>query len=392
MKLMHISDLHLGKRISEFSMTEDQKHILKQITEAVKEETPDAILIAGDVYDRSVPSTEAMELLEKFLYELADGKNQVFIISGNHDSAERLSFGSALIDRSGIHIAPVYSGEAKCYELQDDWGAVNIYTMPFVKPTNVRHALVNCGKLTEDEAAQLDSYAKAMRAAIENMDLDKSRRNVLVAHQFVTGAATCESEDVNVGGLDNIDADVFEDFDYVALGHLHGPQTLGSKKNIRYSGTPLKYSFSEVDHNKSITIVELGDKVDETAQLTIREIPLRPLHDWADVRGTFEQLTGEKFLRSADREAYTRVTLLDEDDVPEAISRLRDFYPNIMNLRYDNLRTRTENDVTDAGELGERSEIEMFEELFEKQNNAEMSQAQADLVTRLLEELKEEMA
>lgn len=392
MKLMHISDLHLGKRISEFSMIEDQEHILKQITEAVKEETPDAILIAGDIYDRSVPSTEAMELLEKFLYELADGKNQVFIISGNHDSAERLSFGSALIDSSGIHIAPVYNGEAKHFELQDDSGTVNIYMMPFVKPTSVRHALMNCGKLTEGETAQLDSYAKAMRAAIDNMGLDKSRRNVLVAHQFVTGAATCESEDVNVGGLDNIDADVFEDFDYVALGHLHGPQTLGNKKNIRYSGTPLKYSFSEVDHNKSITIVEIGAKEGDTVQLTIREIPLKPLRDWADIRGTFEQLTGEEFLKFADQEAYMRVTLLDEDDVPEAISRLRDFYPNIMNLRYDNLRTRTANDVTDAGELGERSEIEMFKELFEKQNNAEMSQAQADLVTRLLEDIKEEMA
>ena len=389
MKLMHISDLHLGKRISDFSMIGDQKHILEKIIDVVNEQSPDAILIAGDIYDRSVPSTEAMELLEGFLYKLADGKNQVFIISGNHDSAERLSFGSALIDRTGIHIAPVYGGEAQHYELQDEHGTVNVYIMPFVKPANVRHALVSRGNLTEDEASQIDTYAKAMQAAIEAMDIDENQRNVLVAHQFVTGAATCESEDVNVGGLDNIDADVFDAFDYVALGHLHGPQTLGPKKNIRYSGTPLKYSFSEVDHKKSITIVELGAK---SAELEISEIPIAPKRDWADIRGTFDQLTGDEFLKSADTDAYTRVTLLDEDDVPNAVNRLRDFYPNIMGLRYDNLRTRTESDVYDAGELGERSELEMFKELFEKQNNAEMTQAQTDLVTRLLEEIKEEMA
>ena len=392
MKLMHISDLHLGKRISDFSMIDDQKGILKKIIETVNEQKPDAILIAGDIYDRSVPSTEAMEILESFLYELADGKNQVFIISGNHDSAERLAFGSALIDRTGIHISPAYNGDVKHCELQDDSGTVNIYMLPFVKPANVRHALVSKGKLTEEEAAQIDTYTKAMEAAIEAMDIDTDKRNVLVAHQFVTGAATCESEDINVGGLDNVDAGVFDAFDYVALGHLHGPQTLGPNKNIRYSGTPLKYSFSEVDHNKSVTIVELGAKTSGSTALEISEIPLIPKRDWADISGTFEQLTGDEFLKSADTDAYTRVTLLDEDDVPEAISRLRDFYPNIMSLRYDNLRTRTENDVYDAGELGERSEIEMFKELFEKQNNTEMTQVQTDLVTRLLEEMTEDMA
>ncbi len=392
MKLMHISDLHLGKRISDFSMIEDQKYILEKILEMVRKEKPDAILIAGDIYDRSVPSTEAMEILEGFLYELAGNGNQVFIISGNHDSAERLAFGSALIDRSGIHISPVYNGKTKGFELQDEHGQVNIYMMPFVKPVNVRHALVTSGRLTEEEAAGIDTYAKAMTAAIDAMEIDEHQRNVLIAHQFVTGAATCESEDVNVGGLDNIDADVFDVFDYVALGHLHGPQTIGSKKNIRYSGTPLKYSFSEVDHNKSITIAELGTKAGGETELAIRTLPLKPLRDWADIRGTFVQLTGEEFLKSADQEAYTRVTLLDEDDVPEAINRLRDYYGNIMSLRYDNLRMRTESDVSDASELGERSEIEMFKELFEKQNNAEMSQAQTNLVTRLLEEIKEEMA
>ena len=395
MKLMHISDLHLGKRISDFSMIADQIDILNKIREIIEEEKPDAILMAGDIYDRSVPSVEAMEVLEQFFCDLAEGGHQVFLISGNHDSAERLSFGSALIDRSGIHISPVYSGRAMQYVLEDEHGKVNIYLLPFVKPANVRHGLISSGAMTEEEAAGIDTYTKAMEAAISSMNLDTSQRNVLVAHQFVTGAETCESEDINVGGLDNINADAFDAFDYVALGHLHGPQTLGRKGNIRYSGTPLKYSFSEVDHNKSVTIVELGAKAADAtrvAAMEIREIPLQPLHDWADIRGTFDQLTGEAFLQSADTDAYTRVTLLDEDDVPDAIGRLREYYPNIMSLRYDNKRTQMDQDVSEAIELKSRSEIDIVKELFEKQNNTEMNQAQIDLVTRLLEEIKEAMA
>lgn len=410
MKLLHISDLHLGKRINDFSMIEDQKFILAKIEEIVERERPDAILIAGDIYDRSIPSTEAMEVFERFLCHLSDGGNQVFVISGNHDSAERLSFGRALMEGSGIHIAPAYGSAAAGanaegtthFALQDQYGTVDLYLLPFVKPANVRHALVRSGRMSEDEAAGIDTYAKALAAAIAAMDIpakaaeDSTRRSVMVAHQFVTGAATCESEDVIVGGLDNIDADVFDAFDYVALGHLHGPQALGPKRNIRYSGTPLKYSFSELAHQKSVTIVELGAKGDagaeETggAELEIRTIPLEPLREWADLRGTFEQVTNEAFLKKTDTDAYTRITLLDEDDVPEAIARLKTYYPNLMNLRYDNKRTQAENDLSDGGELKQRSEIELLEELFEKQNNAEMSQRQKDLAKGILETIKEE--
>ena len=401
MKLLHISDLHLGKRINDYSMIEDQKFILAKIEDIIEREKPDAILIAGDVYDRSIPSTEAMDIFDKFLRKLSDGGNQVFIISGNHDSAERLSFGSALMESSGVHIAPVYgaagertvmggqAGLVAKHVLRDEYGAVDIYLMPFVKPANVRHALISAKELTEEEAGQIDSYTKAMAAAIREMDIDKDHRNVLVAHQFVTGAATSESEDIMVGGLDNVDADVFDDFDYVALGHLHGPQTLGVKSNIRYCGTPLKYSFSEINHNKSVTIVEFGAKAGTPE---IREVPLKPLRDWAEVRGTFEEVTGDEFLEKADRDAYTRITLLDEDDIPDAIARLKRCYPNMMSLRYDNKRTQAENDLTDGAELEKRSEIELFEELFNKQNNVEMNEAQKNLVQKLIEKIKEEMS
>lgn len=402
MKLLHISDLHLGKKINDFSMLEDQRFILAKIEDVIERERPDAVLIAGDVYDRSIPSTEAMELFEGFLNHLASGGNQVFIISGNHDSAERLSFGNALMESSGVHIASAFSGgtdpEAMRYELQDDHGTVNLYLVPFIKPANVRHAMISSGRMTESEASAIDSYAKAMAAVIDIMGPDPTQRNLLIAHQFVTGAATCESEEVTVGGLDNIDADVFDVFDYVALGHLHGQQTLGTKQNIRYCGTPLKYSFSEIHHNKSVTIVTIGAKAPDggddpsTAELSIDRIPLKPLHEWADIRGTFEEITSDAFLEKADKEAFTRITLLDEDDVPEAIARLKAYYPNLMNLRYDNKRTQAAQELGDGGELERRSETELFEELFEKQNNMEMNQQQKDLVQKVLESLKEELS
>ena len=411
MKFIHISDLHIGKKINEYNMIDDQKYILTQIEDIIEREQPDAILIAGDVYDRSIPSTEAIEIFDRFLCRLADGNNQVFIISGNHDSAERLSFGNALMEHSGIHIASAYGKApelaahqhlAAHYELTDEFGKINLYLMPFVKPATVRHALVVSGRLTEEEAGAIDTYTKAMAAAIKEMDLDTTERNVLVAHQFVTGAARSESEEVIVGGLDNIDADVFDDFDYVALGHLHGPQTLGTQKNIRYCGTPLKYSFSEINHHKSVTIVTLQAKAadaqgakasteDADSCVEIREAELKPLHEWKEVRGTFAEVTGEKFLETADRDAYTRITLLDEDDVPDATVRLKSFYPNMMTMKYDNKRTRTENDLSDGTELEQRSELDLFEELFEKQNNVSMNENQKGLVRKLIEEIKEEV-
>ncbi len=391
MKFIHISDLHLGKRINEYSMIEDQKFILEQILDIAEREQPQMVLIAGDVYDRSIPSTEALEIFEGFLCRLSDAGHQVYIISGNHDSAERLSFGSRLMEQSGIHMAQAlgkqtFEGKA-VYELEDEHGKIDLYLLPFLKPATLRHALLAAGKITEEEAAGIDTYTKAMAAAIAALDVDPDRRNILVSHQFVTGAKRSESEEVMVGGLDNIDGDVFDGFDYVALGHLHGPQTLGERAQIRYCGSPLKYSFSEVNQKKSVTVVEIGE--DRTA--TIREVPLKPLHEWIDICGTFEQVTGDDFLTQTDREAYTRITLLDEDDVPDAVGRLKLCYPNMMSMRYDNKRTRQEQDLSHGAELEQRSEMDLFRELFEMQNNMSMNEKQTDLVKKLIEEIKEEM-
>lgn len=262
MKLIHLSDLHIGKRVNEVSMIEEQASVLSQIIGIIDGEHPDAVLIAGDVYDKSVPSAEAVTLLDDFLCRLAERNLPVLIISGNHDSPERLAFGGRLMEGSGIHVSPVYSGNVESVTLSDEHGTVTFWLLPFVKPVHVKRCF-------PDEA--IESYTGAIRAAIGHMGADFSGRNVLLTHQFVTGAATCESEEISVGGSDNVDASVFEGFDYVALGHIHGPQNIGSD-HIRYCGTPLKYSFSEAGHRKSVTVVELGEK----GCLNVHTVPLPP--------------------------------------------------------------------------------------------------------------------
>ena len=224
MKLIHLSDLHLGKRVNEFSMLEDQRDILKIILDIIDREEPDAVILAGDIYDKPVPPAEAVQLFDDFLYNLARRDLQIFVISGNHDSPERIAFGSRLLDRSGVHLSPVYHGEVEPVVLEDRYGPVCIYMLPFIKPTHVRRYFPDEG---------IESYTDAVRTAIRKMGVDRSSRNVLVTHQFVTGAARSESEETSVGGSDNVDAQVFDDFDYVALGHIHGPQNIDSER-IRY--------------------------------------------------------------------------------------------------------------------------------------------------------------
>ena len=250
MKLIHLSDLHLGKRVNEFSLLEDQKYILTKILNIIDEEKPDALLIAGDIYDKAIPSAEAVELFDDFLVRLAGKDIKTFIISGNHDSPERLAFANRLIDISGIHLSPVYNGKVEPCTLTDSFGNINIYMLPFVKPIHVRRFY------PEEE---ISTYTDAIRVALSQVKFDPKDRNVLITHQFVTGAERSESEEISVGGSDNVDASVFDGWDYVALGHIHRPQNIGEER-IRYCGTPLKYSFSEANHQKSVTVVELNEK------------------------------------------------------------------------------------------------------------------------------------
>ncbi|MBO5238791.1 MAG: exonuclease SbcCD subunit D [Lachnospiraceae bacterium] len=376
MKFIHLSDLHIGKRVNEFSMLEDQKYILTQIIQIVEEEAPDGVLIAGDIYDKSVPSAEAVQLFDDFLCQLAKQKRQVFVISGNHDSPERIAFGSRLMDASGIHLSPVFQGEITPISLEDSYGKVDIFMLPFLKPAHVR-------RFYEEE--EIESYTDALRVVIEHMKLQPEHRSILLTHQFVTGASRSESEELSVGGADNVDASVFDSFDYVALGHIHGPQSIG-RETLRYCGTPLKYSFSEAGHKKSVTVVELLEK----GTCRIETIPLIPRRDLRELKGTYMELTEKKNYEGTNTEDYIHITLTDEEDIPDAIGKLRVIYPNLMKLDYDNRRTHSHGDFSDLEQIEEKTPLELFSEFYEKQNNQPMNQEQREFIKELMERIWEE--
>lgn len=376
MKLLHLSDLHLGKRLNEFSLVEDQKYILNQILEIVDRETPDALVIAGDVYDKAVPSVEAVGLFDDFLVRLAEKRLPVFVISGNHDSPERISFGSRLLDSSGIHLSPVYSGQVEPITLQDEFGPVHFYLLPFVKPIHVR-------RFFPEEPT--DTYSQALSTAIGHLELNRQERNVLVTHQFVTGALRSDSEEISLGGADHVDSSVFRDFDYVALGHLHAPQNCGSE-HIRYCGTPLKYSFSEARDEKSVTIVQLGEK----GSLSVRTTALKPLRELVELRGSFEELTSREFYQGTSwQEDYTHLTLTDEEDIPDALGKLRLIYRGLMKLDYDNARTRSNAEITGETVQRNKSPLELFADFYELQNNRPMTAQQLVFLEELITRMEE---
>lgn len=376
MKFIHLSDLHLGKRVFDFNLSEDQKYILKEILEVIDSETPDAVLIAGDIYDKSVPSTEAVEILDEFIFQLSQRNLQVFLISGNHDSPERLAFASRIISSTGIHMSPVYNGKVEPTVLTDEHGPVNVYLLPFVKPAHVRRLFPDM---------KIESYDDALRVAVGALDIDLSRRNILVTHQFVTGAVRSDSEEISVGGTDNIDTSVFDGFDYVALGHIHGPQNIGSER-IRYCGTPLKYSFSEAKHEKSVTVIELEEK----GNLSVRTVPLHPLRDLREIEGTYEELTYRPNYEGTKTEDYLHITLTDEDDIPDAIGKLRLIYPYLMSLDYNNSRTRSAGALSDLENVDHKSPLVLFEEFYEQQNGRAMSDEQKNLAREIMENIWEE--
>lgn len=376
MKLIHLSDLHLGKRLNEFSLGDDQEYILNQILQIVETEQPDAVVIAGDVYDKAIPSVEAVSLFDEFLVRLAALHIHIFVISGNHDSPERIAFGSRLLEETGIHLSPVYGGSVESVTLEDEFGSVDFYLLPFVKPIHVRRFF------PEDPT---DTYTQALSTAVGHMNLDEHRRNVLVTHQFVTGASRSDSEEISVGGADNVDSAVFDDFDYVALGHIHSPQHCGSEK-IRYCGTPLKYSFSEAKDTKSVTVAELKEK----GNLVIRTVPLKPLRELVELRGTFRELTDRHFYENTTwTRDYVRLTLTDEEDIPDAVGKLRLIYRNLMKLDYDNARTRSNAEITGAPAQDSRSPLELFADFYELQNNRPMTAEQLVFLEELIARTEE---
>lgn len=375
MKLIHLSDLHIGKRVNEFSMLEDQRYILRQILAITEQEQAQGVLVAGDVYDKPVPSAEAVQVFDDFLTRLAELGVPVFVVSGNHDCAERVAFGARLMSGRGVYLSPVYDGNVAGIPLGDEYGEVVVHLLPYVRPAVVRHIF------EEEEAG---SYQDAVRIAVSHIGMDPDKRNVLVAHQFVTGASRCESEEILVGGLDNVDVSVFDPFDYVALGHIHSPQHVG-RETVRYCGTPLKYSFSEAGQEKSVTVVELGGK----GQVKIRTVPLRPLRDMRQIRGTYLELTALCSYKDTDTKDYIQAVLTDEEDVPDGLKKLRVIYPNLMRLEYDNQRTRVSQEILGACGVEKKSELELFEEFYELQNNQPFSGKQREFVEQLIQKIQE---
>ena len=375
MKLLHLSDLHIGKRVNGFSMLEDQRYILGQIARLALEKGAHGVLIAGDLYDKPVPPAEAVGLLDEFFTHLAQAGIPVFAISGNHDSPERLRFGTRLMAGEGIHLAAAYEGVRPPVILRDEYGEIAIYLLPYLKPALLRHW---------HPEAQVSTYEEAVAYAVAQWQIDEEKRNLLVAHQFVTGGTTCDSEELSVGGLDQIRGEIFSSFDYVALGHLHGPQSVG-RETLRYCGTPLKYSFSECRQQKSVTLVTLGEKGNVTLEL----IPLLPLRDMRELRGTYEEVTARAFYQGSNTEDYLHIILTDEEDIPEAMGKLRTIYSNLMKLSYDNLRTQFAGEILGAERLEEKSPLELFQDFYQLQNNQPMSQAQEEFLKPLMETIWE---
>ena len=376
MKLLHTSDLHLGIRLGEYSLIEDQEYILNSIVRLAEAEAVDGVIIAGDIYDRSVPSAEAVALFDDFITKINGLGIRAFIISGNHDSSERVACGASLMAKSGVHISPVFGGVAECVSLQDEYGEVRIHLLPFIKPAYVRR-FFEC----PDEL----SYTDALRQVISGMNIDKGVRNVILTHQFVTGASRSESEDISVGGCDNVDVSVYANFDYVAMGHIHSPQCCGDE-HINYSGTPLKYSFSEVNDIKSVTVVELLEK----GSLTVRRIPLAPRRDLKLIKGSYAELTSRSYYEGTGlTDDYIGVCLTDEEDVVDAISKLRIIYKNIVKLWYSNSKTDIIGFVDMPEDALSKSPYDMFEEFYRARNGADMSRSQAEYIRRAIEKVWE---
>jgi len=382
MKFMHLSDLHIGKSVNGFSMIEEQKHAFRQMIGYVDTENPDAVVIAGDVYDRAIPGVEAVRVFDDFLTELACNNVAVMLISGNHDSPERINYASRLLTDKRLYIHSAFDGKPGKVALSDEFGTVNFWLLPFIKPVAVR-------ALQSD--TEIESYDDAVAAALDASDIDYTARNVLVSHQFYTKtgitAVRSESELTPVGGLDAVDAGLIERFDYVALGHLHGSQSVGSE-NIRYCGSPVKYSFSEWLHEKTVTIVELGKK----GELAVSTRPIVPIHDMREIKGELDVLMSGEVINLADAEDYIRAILTDEDEIIDAVGKLRSVYPNLMSLVFENSKTGIDVGAVSADieTVENLSPYDLFCEFFLEMQGSAMSPEQDAIVRELLESGGEE--
>ena len=377
MKILHISDLHLGRVLNERSLLPDQEDALRQILEIANSEHPNVVLIAGDVYDHSNPKGEAMRIFSVFLNELWNLVDSIIVIAGNHDEDNRIAYGSEILSNLSIFVSKPFMGEIVPLISKGDCGEFAIYPLPFVTIPAVNHAYEGEGN------EPCKTMTCAMQKIISHLDLDASRINIMVAHQSVAGGILSGAESVNIGGSEMIDSSVFNPFDYVALGHFHGAQTLLSGK-VRYCGSPLKYSFNELKQNKTVTIVEFKSK---DMPPIITEYPITPLHELREMRGKYLLLASDEFRKEQDREAYFRIILTDEEIDQGAPLRLKSFYPNILEYRYENSTTMNIAQKQNTPNLEEKTPIEIVSSFFKQQLGKDITPEQMAYATKTIDDL-----
>ena len=373
---LHLADLHLGKRLKEFSLLEEQRDVLEQVVAYCEKYMVSFVILAGDIFDKGIPPVEALEIFDEFLGKLSKMNVEVLVLGGNHDSAERLGFLRSFLKHHHIHLVTQYQGEVEKIELVKDGEKVCFYMLPFVKPADVRRYL------PEEERIAITSYHDAVKVALDKTALEADSVNILVAHQFVTGADRCESEEISVGGLDNVSAEAMEAFDYVALGHIHSPQYIKDHPNMRYSGTPLKYSFSECGQTKSMTVLDVKDD-----KVAISTEPFKVLRELYMLRGTFAELTASSMVEQY-HDAYLHITLTDEEEILNVLSDMRTLYPHLCYLTFDNSRTRPLNQNVEVAV--EKSPLELISSFFEQRCGHAMSEEQQQLLQDLLEKVQVE--
>ena len=378
MKILHLADLHLGKRVNEFSMLEDQRYILNQILDIVEEEAVEVVMICGDVYDKGIPPVDAIELLDDFLWKLAEKDCRTLMISGNHDSGDRLGFGKHLFQNSNLFIVSQFSGEIEKITIPCGNLPVNFYMLPFVKPVIVNQSL----------GIHTQSYQECLRYLIEHTKIDPEEMNLLMAHQFVTAGKEnpelSDSETSSLGGIDNVDYRIFDPFDYVALGHIHKPQAMG-RPQVRYSGSILKYSFSEIRKEKEVVLLH----IEENKKMEMSFRKLKPLRDMREIKGTIRQLM-EGEIRLGNHEDYVQVTLTDEEEILDAIGKVRTVFPNVMQICLENRRYARQQQIrAEEQDILHQDPLQLFAEFYKMQNNIELEEEEAEKIKTIFEEVRQ---
>ena len=378
MKILHLADLHLGKRVNEFSMLEDQRYILNQILDIVEEEAVEVVMICGDVYDKGIPPVDAIELLDDFLWKLAEKDCRTLMISGNHDSGDRLGFGKHLFQNSNLFIVSQFSGEIEKITIPCGNLPVNFYMLPFVKPVIVNQSL----------GIHTQSYQECLRYLIEHTKIDPEEMNLLMAHQFVTAGKEnpelSDSETSSLGGIDNVDYRIFDPFDYVALGHIHKPQAMG-RPQVRYSGSILKYSFSEIRKEKEVVLLH----IEENKKMEMSFRKLKPLRDMREIKGTIRQLM-EGEIRLGNQEDYMQVTLTDEEEILDAIGKVRTVFPNVMQICLENRRYARQQQIRgEEQDILHQDPLQLFAEFYKMQNNIELEEEEAEKIKTIFEEVRQ---